>query len=100
MKNVILSADGDSAVYSVPDAVADELEKYCLAFCTKWLRHSPDAAKYRTQYGVCYTEADFIDYLNRYVFPEEESAFVANLGRVEREDEIPAAYRNCPRFLF
>lgn len=31
MKLVILSADGDSVVYSVPDIVADHLEDYCLA---------------------------------------------------------------------
>ena len=43
MKEVILSADGDSIVYLVPDAVADNLEDYCLEFCSNWLRNSPDA---------------------------------------------------------
>ena len=33
MKPVILSADGDSVVYTVPDAVADNLEAYCMEFC-------------------------------------------------------------------
>ena len=33
MKNVLLSADGDISVFSVPDEVADHLEKYCLEFC-------------------------------------------------------------------
>lgn len=37
MKEIILSADGDSIVYLVPDAVADNLEKYCLEFCEVWL---------------------------------------------------------------
>ena len=30
MKEIILSADGDSVVYLVPDVVADNLEKYCI----------------------------------------------------------------------
>lgn len=45
MKEVILSADGDSIVYLVPDAVADNLVDYCLEFCSNWLRNSPDAEK-------------------------------------------------------
>ena len=32
LKEVILSADGDSVVYSVPDAVANNLESYCIPF--------------------------------------------------------------------
>lgn len=101
MKNVILSADGDSKVYSVPDAVADDLSKQCLYFCAKWLRLSPDAKKYRRSGGaVCYTEEDFIEYLNRWKYPDQPSALVENLGWVERESDIPEQYRNCPRFNF
>ena len=43
MKKVILSSDGDSVLYLVPDVVADDLEAYCLEFCSNWLCHSPDA---------------------------------------------------------
>ena len=32
MKEVILSADGDSIVYLVPDKVADNLIEYCMEF--------------------------------------------------------------------
>lgn len=32
MKRIILSNDGDSLIYSVPDIVAENLEKYCLKF--------------------------------------------------------------------
>ena len=45
MKNVILSADGDYKVYSVPDKVSDDLEKYCLEF-EMWLYTSPEGEKY------------------------------------------------------
>ncbi len=44
MKNVILSHDGDSVVYSVPDIVAENLEKYCLEF-TNWMYHSRHARR-------------------------------------------------------
>ena len=67
MKQVLLSADGEISVYCVPDAVADDLETYCLEFSCHWLHESPDAARYRVKRGsavvVCYTEKDFIEYL-------------------------------------
>ena len=80
MKEVIISADGDSIVYLVPDAVANDLKKYCIYFCDKWMKTSPHAQKYKIKGGYCYNEADFIDYLNEYVFPEQQSVFVKNLG--------------------
>ena len=100
MKEVILSADGDSIVYLVPDAVADDLRKYCLAFCCKWLRTSPDARKYRMNGIYCYNQDDFIEYLNQHVFPEQPSIFVKNLGWTGLGRSLPAEYRNCPYFNF
>ena len=38
MKEIIISADGDSVVYSVPDDVANHLRKYCIEFCDKWMK--------------------------------------------------------------
>ena len=100
MKKVILSADGDSIVYLVPDDVADNLEEYCLEFCSNWLRYSPDAEKYRKDGILCYTERDFIDYLNAYVFPECESKIVENLGWTNLRDNLPERYKNYPYFNF
>ena len=100
MKKVILSADGDSIVYLVPDDVADNLEEYCLEFCSNWLRSSPDAEKYRKDGILCYTERDFIDYLNAYVFPECESKIVENLGWTNLGDNLPERYKNYPYFNF
>ena len=99
MKNVILSADGSSKVYSVPDAVADDLEHYCQDF-SNWLYESPDAAKYHDGAGVCYDEADFIEYLNTWVFPEQPCVFVADLGVIRWNWLTPFKYRRCPRFKF
>ena len=56
MKYVVLSADGDRMVYLVPDAVAEDLERYCMDFCDKWLWESPEAARYRNGRVVCYNE--------------------------------------------
>ncbi len=99
MKNVILSADGSSKVYAVPDAVADDLESFCQDFCD-WLYNSSDAKKYHTDEGACYDETDFIDYLNTWVFPDTPSVLVKDLGFVRWNWCIPFKYRRCPRFNF
>lgn len=101
MKHIIISADGDRMVYSVPDAVADNLKKYCIEFADKWIRTSPHAKKYRASGGVCYNEADFIEYLNLWKFPNEKSVLIDNLGPIGvDETPIPAQYKNCPQFNF
>ncbi len=103
MKNVLLSADGEISVYSVPDKVADNLDKYCTEFCCNWLYKSPDAAKYRVKSGnsvyVCYTECDFIDYLNEYVCTEK-SALVEKLDGIYDPREVPEKYARLPYFNF
>ena len=100
MKQVVLSADGDRMVYMVPDEVAENLEFYCLDFCERWIWTSPDAACYRSG-GICrYDEADFIAYLNQWVFPEQPSRLIENLGWIDFDQELPEAYRKCPQFNF
>lgn len=100
MKEIILSADGDSVVYSVPDVVANNLRSYCIEFCDKWLRTSPQAKRYRTKQGVCFDESDFIEYLNEYIFPEQKSVFVKNLGWTELGNDLPVEYQGHPYFNF
>ena len=101
MKQVILSADGPYRVYSVPDAVADHLEEYCLEFCCKWLPQSPHASKYRSESGsLCYTEKDFIEYLNQWIFPEQRSDLVEDLGLTSYADILFSKYGDCPYFNF
>ena len=74
--------------------------KYCLEFARDWLHHSPHAEKFRIEGGVCYSEEDFIAYLNQYVFPEERSVPVKNLGRMNLGEDLPEEYRGCPGFHF
>ena len=100
MKEIILSADGDSVMYLVPDEVANNLKKYCIEFCDVWIRKSPHAKRYRTSRGVCYNEEDFIDYLNNYIFPTQKSVFVKNLGWIAFDSKFPEPYVNCPTFNF
>lgn len=100
MKKVILSADGDSVVYSVPDEVANNLNKYCIIFCDKWMKTSPDEKKYKIKGGYCYNEADFIDYLNAYIFPDQKSKFIKNLGWTDLGKNLPLEYQNHPYFNF
>ena len=98
MKPVVLSADGDRQVYLVPDTVAEHLTEYCMEFCCGWLWNSPHAAKYRQGPVVCYNEADFIEYLNRWVFPDEPSVLVDSLPW--DSPELLGQYQNCPHFNF
>lgn len=100
MKLVVLSADGDSKVYAVPDPVAEYLEEYCLEFCDCWLKSSPDAERYRINGVLCYDEEDFIKYLNQWIFPDQPSRLVENLGWLDFDQPLPALYRDCPRFCF
>ena len=105
MKEVILGADGDSVVYSVPDEVADNLRKYCMEFCSKWIYQSTNAAKYRYkdedgELYVAYCEADFIDYLNEWRFPNEPSVFVKNIGWTNCGKKLPLEYKEHPCFHF
>lgn len=46
MKEVLLSSDDKVLMYSVPDEVADNLEEYCLQFCSHWIWENPEGAKY------------------------------------------------------
>ncbi len=98
MKNIIISADGDRMVYSVPDTVADNLEEYCMEFID-WLEASPDAKRYRKNGVMCYDESDFILYLNKYVLPKEQSVFVKNLGNEYNRRAI-SKYKEYPSFNF
>ena len=99
MKNIVLSADGERKVYSVPEAVADCLYEYCLDF-EKWIQSSPNAKKYRTRRGYGFDEDDFIEYLNTWIFPEQKSVLVENLGWIDFESELPKPYTGCPQFNF
>ena len=71
-----------------------------MEFCCEWLHKSPDAEKYRTGNVVCYTEADFIDYLNKYIFPEEKSVLVKNIGWTDLGEKLPEQYKDYPYFNF
>ena len=103
MKQVLLSADGEISVFSVPDEVADHLDRYCRDFCDGWLRKSPDARKYYRKEngwsGLVYDETDFIDYLNQYVF-REKSSLIQTLHGVYGEKDLPAEYADLPYFNF
>ena len=103
MKNVLLSADSEISVFAVPNEVADHLEQYCMEFCGNWLHKSSDAAKYRRNMSnttvVCYTEKDFIDYLNKYIF-DEQAYLVTTFPNVYTKDELPKEYIGLPYYNF
>ncbi len=94
-----MSADGDRAVYLVPDEAADNLRKFCLDFCSNWLKSSPKATKYRIGGGYCHNETAFTEYLAAR-FPDLPPKFVESLGWVDFGVPLPGKYRDCPEFNF
>lgn len=102
MKSALLSHDSKVGIYSVPDVVADHLEEYCLEFCINWIWKKPNGRKLLQQIGgldvAVYGAQDFIDYLNRWVFPEQRSELVQQLDFYDYE--TPEEYRQYPQFNF
>ena len=99
MKEIIISSDGDSMVYLVPDEVADNLKKHCIFF-DKWMKKSPNDKRFKINGGWCFNETDFINYLNEVAFPEQKSVFVKNLGWTNLGKNLPIEYKNHPYFNF
>ena len=80
--------------------MANDLNKYCIEFFDKWMKTSPNAKKYKINGGYCFNEEDFIYYLNEYVFREQKSVFVKNLGWTDLESNLPDEYKEYPYFNF
>lgn len=87
MKEIILSADGESFLYSVPDVVANNLPEYCVEFSD-------------SNSDTCYNEHDFIEYLNKYIFPNQTSVLIKNLGWTNLGKNLPKEYIKTPYFNF
>lgn len=100
MKKVILGSSNTSGIYLVPDSVADNLGQYCVEFRDSWLWKSPDAGRYRSRDGLRYDESDFIDYLNQYVFTDENSRFIQDISEINFRKKLPKEYEKLPCFLF
>jgi len=103
MKEVLLSADGDVCVYSVPDTVADDLPEWGDRF-RQWMRTAPEAARYRLVLsggGIClsFNERDFVRYLNEVAFPDQPSELVSELGCVDPWS-IPEPFGGIPWYNF
>lgn len=99
MKNIVLSSGGEDRVYSVPDKIADHLEDACWYFRSFWIFDSPQSEQFIKNGVARYNDKDFIDYLNNWEMPEFKSTLIENLGCIE-DQEIPAQYRDCPRYSF
>ena len=103
MKHVLLSADGPIRVYSVPDEVAADLYEWADRF-RDWMQNAPEASCYRTVFpsgtiGLCFTEEDFIQYLNNVAFPEQPSSLLEELGWANPL-HLDEPYRSYPRYNF
>ena len=104
MKEVILSADGDLSLYLVPADVADNLATVANEFASGYVWHGEKSGKFLKlcgeQYGAVFDEADFIEYLNTWVFPDQPSVFVKNIGWTQYGRKLPTEYQGYPWFHF
>ena len=105
MKEVILSADGNLCLYSVPADVADNLDKVCNEFANQYIWHGPNNAKflkcYGKQYVACYGVEDFIEYLNIELYPQAKSVKIKTVGSFDSfVGGVPEEYRHIPWFNF
>lgn len=102
MREVILSADDKVKIYSVPEEVADDLDKYCWDFAANWIWHGPENAKFlqniKGQFVAVYGVSDFIDYLNRWAFPQRPSTLIEELDCYDYE--LPEEYKDYPQYNF
>ena len=103
MKEVILSHDSEATIYLVPAEVAADLDKYCWDFAANWVWHGPENGKFLkhfgdNQLGAFFGAPDFIDYLNKWAFPDYKSKLVRGLGCYDYE--IPEEYQRYPRYNF
>lgn len=102
MKEVLLSHDDRVLLYSVPDEVADHLEEYCLDFASNWIWKNPNGEKLLKNIDglivAVYGAPDFIDYLNDWLFPEQQSKLIEQLDYYNYE--LPEKYNIYPQFNF
>ena len=102
MKEVLLSADGKVSMYSVPDEAADHLNEYCMELCANWIWKNQNGAKLLQNINgitvAVYGVSGFIDYLNEWVFPKQQSRFIKELDYYS--DELPSEYNKYPQFNF
>ncbi|MBQ2989503.1 MAG: hypothetical protein IJD59_10400 [Clostridia bacterium] len=103
MKEVVLSADGDPSLYLVPAEVADHLATVANEFASEYVWHGEKSGRFLTlcgeQYVACYTEEDFIEYLNTVLYPDKPSK---KLKTFEASDDgdVPEEYRKYPYYNF
>lgn len=114
MKKVLLGETYSCNMYSVPNEVADNLREHCIRYCT-WLSKSPEAKSARKKWRSP-SDDGFIDYLNKFAFPQYESKKVEELAGkcspIELEDmpngsfrdkymanvNLPDQYRDNPKY--
>ncbi len=75
MKRVLITVDTTS-VYLVPDEAVDDLELYIDEFVMNWYSTDKCVKKLQDCGTDEYSEHDFIEFLNKYKFPDKPSVFI------------------------
>jgi len=107
MAEVILSHDSTPVLVRVPAEVAADLEHLCWDFAAQWVWHGPENYKFlhpapSGQLVAIFDAGDFIDYLNRWLYPDVRSEVIREVPDADM-DVHPAfdeKYPWVPRFNF
>jgi len=103
MKEVVLSADGDLSLYLVPADVADNLATVANEFAFNYIWFGEKSGKFLKlcgeQYVACFTEEDFIEYLNTVLYPDKPSKKLKTFQAAD-DEEVPEEYRKYPYYNF
>ena len=101
MKEVILSADGDLSLYSVPAEVADNLATVANEFALNYVWRGEKSGRflelYEDRYVAVYDEEDFIEYLNTVLYPQKLSHKIKTIYDF---DCVAEEYAKIPRYNF
>lgn len=105
MKEVILSADNDLCLYSVPADIADNLDSICNEFASSYVWRGAYNAKFLKcvgeQYVACFGVDDFIWYLNKELYPQMKSVKLKTIGNFDSfSNGVPKEYQHIPWFNF
>ncbi len=99
MKDVILSADAELFLYQVPNKVYYHLEEYCNEFAHDFLVNDVRRKEIIKKRGI-FDQSHFIEYLNKFVFPDEPSKLIKKIGYIDEEPELQEKYSDLPSFNF
>ena len=84
--------------------VADNLATVANEFAFNYVWHGEKSGKFLKlcgeQYAACFTEEDFVEYLNTVLYPDKPSKKIKVIGCYGDGKDLPEEYKGIPYFNF